>query len=151
LLVGGGIGIAPLPFLARTAIEKGCCVTLLRGATEAEKLCPRHLIPSEVRCITTTDDGSKGEKGFITHLLGSYAEQTDQIFACGPAPMYRTMAKMPELKGKPLQLSLEIRMGCGFGACYGCSIKTKQGLKQICQDGPVFNLEDVLWDEFVDI
>ena len=151
LLVGGGIGIAPLPFLARTAIEKGCSINLLRGASEASQLCPRHLIPNGARCITTTDDGSKGKKGFITYLLGSYAEQADQIFACGPAPMYRTMIKMPQLKGKMVQLSLEMRMGCGFGDCYGCTIKTKQGLKQVCQDGPVFNLDDILWDELVDI
>ncbi len=83
--------------------------------------------------------------------MPEHLEKADQTFACGPLPMYRTMVKMPQLKGKPVQVSLEIRMGCGFGACYGCSIKTKQGLKQICQDGPVFNLEDVLWDEFVDI
>ena len=78
-------------------------------------------------------------------------ENSDQIFACGPTTMYRTMAKMPQLEGKPMQLSMEMRMGCGFGACYSCTIKTKQSLKQVCQDGPVFNLDDILWDELVDI
>ncbi len=151
LLVGGGIGIAPLPFLARTAIEKGCSVNLLLGASTACQLCPIHLIPPEVRCIITTDDGSEGERGFITHLLGSYTERADRVFACGPVPMYRTMAKMPQLKGKPVQLSLEVRMGCGFGACYGCTINTKRGLKQVCKDGPIFEMNDVLWDELADI
>jgi len=65
--------------------------------------------------------------------------------------MYRTMAKIPELKGKPVQVSLEVRMGCGFGLCYGCTVKTKAGSKQICKDGPVFELDEILWDEFVDI
>jgi len=151
LLVGGGIGIAPLPFLAQTAMERNCSVTMLLGASTAAQLCPRHLIPSEIRCITTTDDGSKGTKGFITYLLSSYAERADQVFACGPGPMYRAMAKMPELKDKPVQISLEVRMGCGFGLCYGCTVKTKAGLKQICKDGPVFELNEILWDEFVDI
>jgi dihydroorotate dehydrogenase electron transfer subunit len=151
LLVAGGIGIAPLCFLARVAMENEYEVTMLMGASTVAQLCPRHLIPSEMRCITTTDDGSKGTKGFITYLLSSYAERADQIFACGPSPMYRAMAKMPELKGKSVQISLEIRMGCGLGVCYGCTVKTKQGLKQVCQDGPVFELSDILWDEFLDI
>ena len=151
LLVGGGIGIAPLPFLAQNAMDNGCSVTLLLGATTSCQLCPQHLIPESVNCVFTTDDGTAHTKGFITSLLPDYIEKADQIFACGPAPMYRAMAKMPELKNKPVQLSLEVRMGCGFGACYGCTIKTKQGLKQVCKDGPVFNLEDVLWDELVDI
>ncbi|MCJ7764035.1 MAG: dihydroorotate dehydrogenase electron transfer subunit, partial [Dehalococcoidales bacterium] len=151
LLVGGGIGIAPLPFLARVAMERNCSVTMLLGASTAAQLCPNHLLPSAVECITTTDDGTMGGKGFITDLLPKYIDRADQIFACGPSPMYRAMAKMPELKGKPVQVSLEARMGCGFGLCYGCTVKTKAGLKQICKDGPVFELDEILWDEFVDI
>lgn len=151
LLVGGGIGIAPLPFLALIAMERNCSVTMLLGASTATQLCPDRLLPSTMNCITATDDGSKGEKGFITHLLSSYADRADQIFACGPSPMYRTMAKIPELKDKPIQVSLEVRMGCGFGLCYGCTVKTKTGSKQICKDGPVFELNEILWDELVDV
>ncbi|UCG54067.1 MAG: dihydroorotate dehydrogenase electron transfer subunit [Dehalococcoidia bacterium] len=151
LLVGGGIGIAPLPFMARTSRDRGCSVTMLLGATTAEQLCPHHLIPSSIKCINTTNDGTKGEKGFITDLLPEYIDKADQIFACGPSPMYRVMAKMSELRDKPVQISLEVRMGCGFGLCYGCTIRTKSGLKQVCKDGPVFELNDILWDEFVDI
>ena len=151
LLVGGGIGIAPLPFLARVAMERNCSVTVLLGASTAAQLCPNHLLPSTVECITTTDDGTMGGKGFITDLLPKYKDRADQTFACGPSPMYRAMAKMPELKGKPVQVSLEVRMGCGFGLCYGCTVKAKTGLKQICKDGPVFELGEILWDEFVDI
>jgi dihydroorotate dehydrogenase electron transfer subunit len=61
--------------------------------------------------------------------------------------MYQTMAQMPELRNKPVQISLEVRMGCGLGTCYGCTLKTKSGLKQVCTDGPVFDLDDILWDE----
>ena len=151
LLAGGGIGIAPLPFLARIAQERGCSVTLLLGATTAGQLYPSNLLPSETKCITATDDGTTGVKGFITDLLPEHINFADQVFACGPSPMYRAMAQMPELKGKPVQVSLEARMGCGFGVCYGCTVKTRQGLKQVCQDGPVFNLDDILWNEFADI
>ena len=151
LLVGGGIGIAPLPFLARIAMERNCSVTILLGASTVAQLCPNYLLPSTVRCITATDDGTTGKKCFITDLLPEYIDWADQIFACGPVPMYRTMAKMPELKGKPVQVSLEVRMGCGFGLCYSCTVKTKTGLKQICKDGPVFELDEIPWDEFVDI
>jgi len=150
LLVGGGIGVAPLPFLAQTAMNKGCDVTLLLGAASVCYLCPPHLIPAEVECIMSTDDGTAGVKGFITGVICQHY-LADQIFACGPAPMYRTMAKMRELKGKPVQVSLEARMGCGFGLCYGCTIKTKQGLKQICKDGPVFEMDDIIWSEFADV
>jgi dihydroorotate dehydrogenase electron transfer subunit len=151
LLVGGGIGIAPLPFLARTAMEKGYSVDLLLGAATACQLYPQHLIPPGLNCIFTTDDGTVHTNGFITDLMPEHLEKADQIFTCGPSPMYRTMAKIPELKEKQVQISLEVHMGCGFGVCYGCTIKTKQGLKQVCRDGPVFELNDVLWDEFVDI
>ncbi len=151
LLVGGGIGVAPLPFLAHIAMERNCSITMLLGASTATQLCPNHLLPSTVNCITVTDDGTTGKKGFITDLLPEYIDWADQIFACGPNPMYRAMAKMPELKGKPVQISLEVRMGCGFGLCYGCTVKTKTGLKQVCKDGPLFELDEILWDEFVDV
>jgi len=151
LLLAGGIGIAPLLFVADAAIQQGKEVTLIMGAATGAQLCPESLIQSSINCATATDDGSYGHCGLVTELLPKYLERVDQIFACGPVPMYRTMAQMPELKGKPVQVSLEVRMGCGFGVCYGCTINTKQGLKQVCQDGPVFNLDDILWDEFVDI
>lgn len=151
LLVAGGIGIAPLFFLADAAIKQGKNVTLLMGAATGEQLCPGSFIHRSINCSAATDDGSAGYCGFITDLLPEYINRANQIFACGPSPMYRTMAKMPELKGKPVQVSLEVRMGCGFGVCYGCTVKTKQGLKQVCHDGPVFNLSDILWDELADI
>lgn len=151
LLVGGGIGIAPMSFMASVLKDRGCSVTMLLGAKTADQLCPHHLIPSSIEYITATDDGTKGEKGCITEILPEYIDRADQIFACGPSSMYRIMAKMPELRYKPVQISLEVRMGCGFGLCYGCTIRTKSGLKQVCKDGPVFELNNILWDKFMDI
>jgi dihydroorotate dehydrogenase electron transfer subunit len=151
LLVAGGIGVAPLVFLAQKAVEQGRSITLLLGAATTPQLYPESLLPPEVRLITATEDGSSGQKGMITNLLPDYINLADQLFACGPLPMYKAMAKMPELKGKPVQISLEVRMGCGLGVCYGCTVKTRNGLKQVCQDGPVFDLNDVLWDELKDI
>ncbi len=84
----------------------------------------------------------------ITDLLPGFVDWADQVFACGPMSMYRDMVRQKQelkLEGKPVQVSLEVRMG--RGVCYGCTVKTKGGLKQVCQDGPVFDLDDVLWDE----
>ncbi len=151
LLVAGGMGIAPLMFLAESATSKGKKVTLLLGAQKAETVFPDSLLPAGIQYIVTTDDGSMGIKGRTTDILPDYLDEADRIFACGPAPMYRTMNKYNLLKDKPCQISLEIRMACGMGVCYGCAIKTKQGLNQVCHDGPVFDFADVLWDELVDI
>lgn len=151
LLIAGGMGIAPLAFLAQSAIAESKRITLLLGAQKADTLFPDSLLPSDIKCIVTTDDGSAGIKGRTTDLLPSYLGEADQVFACGPAPMYRTMYKNNLLNNKPCQVSLEVRMACGIGVCYGCTIKTQNGLKQVCHDGPVFEFDDVLWDELVDI
>ena len=154
LLVAGGIGIAPLRFLIDKTLEKGKEVTLLLGAQTSSHLYPESLLPLGIGLAKTTEDGSAGEKGMITDSfrgLVSFAV-ADQVFACGPTGMYREMAsrkKELKIEGKPVQISLEVRMGCGRGVCYGCTVKTKQGLKQVCQDGPVFDLDDILWDELV--
>ena len=149
LLVGGGIGIAPLVFLAQQALNRGCSVTLLLGAPTANQLYPQYLLP-EVKLITTTEDGTAGKRGLITDLLPDFTGGADQIFACGPGSMYQTMAGQKLLKTKPVQVSLEVRMGCGLGVCYGCTVKTKSGLKQVCKDGPIFDLDDILWEELAD-
>lgn len=152
LLVTGGMGIAPLCFLADVAAGEGKKVTLITGARTAAGLLPvsvsQHLfdtgmLPANIHIVNATDDGSEGFKGPATGLIPAYLDGTDQIFACGPVEMYRTMAQMPELKGRPVQISLEIMMGCGMGVCYGCTIKTRSGLKQVCKDGPVFEMGEV--------
>ena len=150
LLVAGGIGIAPLCFLAQKALHQSCSVTLLSGATTTTRLYPNHLLPPRADIITATEDGTTGKKGMITDLLPQFTSQADQIFACGPMAMYLNMAlKKRELKltDKPVQVSLEVRMGCGRGVCYGCTVKTKTRLQLVCQNGPVFNMDDILWDE----
>jgi len=154
LLVAGGIGIAPLYYLAESAVKMKNNVTLLLGAANANQLYLARLLPAGTKCVLTTEDGSIGHKGMVTDLLPDYADWADQIFACGPLPMLRNMAKEKDklgMRNKPVQISLEMRMGCGVGVCYGCTIHTKNGLKQVCKDGPVFSLDDVIWDDFVRI
>ena len=152
LLVAGGIGIAPLRFLADEAVEQGKEVTLLMGAQTSSRLYPERLLPLGIGLAQTTEDGSAGERGMITNSFRGFVSfaVADQVFACGPMPMYRDMVLRKQelrLEEKPVQISLEVRMGCGRGLCYSCTVKTKEGLKQVCKDGPVFNLDDILWDE----
>jgi dihydroorotate dehydrogenase electron transfer subunit len=151
LLIAGGMGIAPLVFLAQEAVSRNYNVTLLCGAASKNELYPKNMLPSQVRYIPATDDGLVGRQGFVTDLLPAYIDRTDQVFACGPVPMYRTLIEKKKelLKGKPAQLSLELRMACGHGVCYGCTVNTARGLKQVCKDGPVFDLEDILIEEVV--
>lgn len=144
LLVAGGVGIAPLIFLAEKAIEDGRKVTLLFGAKTAKQVYPKKLIPEGVDFIPVTQDGLIERKGMVTDMLGDLLDSTDQIFACGPAAMYKAMSQMKVLKGRHVQVSMEARMGCGFGLCNGCSIKTRHGMKRVCDDGPVFELDELI-------
>ncbi|MFB0556929.1 MAG: dihydroorotate dehydrogenase electron transfer subunit [Dehalococcoidia bacterium] len=162
LLVAGGIGIAPLAFLMQYASSQHQ-ITLIQGASTAAQLYPfssagqkrSKLSPSPkgVQFIPVTEDGSMGKKGMATDILPDFLDRADQVYACGPADMYKAMAEMSwrakqsNLKLKKCQVSLEVRMGCGFGACYSCTINTKKGLKQVCRDGPVFELDDIIWQE----
>ena len=149
LLVAGGIGIAPLAFLARQALSEGKSVTLLLGAPTDAGLYPQRLLPGGIETVVATEDGSSGTKGMITDILPDYVDWADQIYACGPLAMYQTIATNNQQRRvrKPVQIALEVRMGCGLGACYGCSIRTRRGMKQVCLDGPVFNLEEIIWQE----
>ncbi len=149
LLVAGGMGIASLYFLAEDKLEKGHSVTLLYGTAIRNPYLEGRLT-SGIKLFTATEDGRSGYHGKVTDLIPKYIDWADQIFACGPLPMYRDVARRKEelkLEEKPVQVSLEVRMGCGLGVCYGCTVKTKSGLKQVCKDGPVFELDDILWDE----
>jgi dihydroorotate dehydrogenase electron transfer subunit len=149
LLVAGGIGIAPLTFLAQQALTQEKSVALLLGAHAKDELYPQKLLPSEIETIITTEDGSYGEKGKVTDILSKYVNWADQIYACGPLAMYKTIAgeRQQWRNKKPVQVSLEVRLGCGIGACFGCSIRTKYGMKQVCRNGPVFNLDEVILEE----
>lgn len=149
LLVAGGMGFAPLRFLADRAVSDGRDVTLLLGAKTASELYPANLMPQGIKVVAVTEDGSAGEKGLVTRFLGPCAGNADQVFACGPEPMYRSLLRDRSAWPKHLraQVSLEVRMGCGVGACLSCTIKTKSGPRHACKDGPVFDLDDVLWGE----
>ena len=163
LLVAGGIGIAPLVFLMQHASSQHQ-ITIIHGASTAAQLYPFSLgesgkrgklppSPKGVQFIPVTEDGSMGKKSMATDILPDFLDRADQVYACGPADMYKAMAKMSlrakqsNLKIRKGQVSLEVRMGCGFGACYSCTINTKKGLKQVCRDGPVFELDDIIWQE----
>jgi len=152
LLVAGGIGIAPLYSLASSASKEGYSITILSGARTLIQLYLKEYQYQSIKAefVMATEDGTTGEKGVITNLIPKYIEWADQIFACGPMPMYRDMVLRKQelgLEGKSVQVSLEVRMGCGLGVCFGCTVKTKSGLKQVCKDGPIFDLEDIIWDE----
>lgn len=145
LLVAGGIGIAPLVALAENELARGAHITLILGAPTQDQLYPPHLLPHGIDVLVATEDGSVGEKGMATDLLANFTGKADQVFACGPVAMYEVMSSQTSIKGKSVQVSMEARMGCGFGVCLGCSIETRQGMKLVCQDGPVFELEDIIW------
>jgi dihydroorotate dehydrogenase electron transfer subunit len=149
LLIAGGIGIAPLFFLTQKALSEGKSVKLLLGARTKDGIYPKKLLPSITETVITTEDGSDGEKGKLTDILYKYIDWADQIYACGPLAMYKAIAEQRQgwPEKKPVQVSLEVRIGCGIGACFGCSLKTKNGMKRVCLDGPVFNLEEVLLEE----
>jgi dihydroorotate dehydrogenase electron transfer subunit len=147
LLAAGGIGIAPLVFLSQKALSEGKSVKLLLGARKKDGLYPKELLPKGIDLLTTTE--YDGEKAKVTDILPKYIDWADQIYACGPLAMYQSIAEQSkQWQGKnSIQVSLEVRIGCGIGACFGCSIKTKKGMKQVCRDGPVFNLDEVLLEE----
>lgn len=149
LIVAGGIGIAPLRYLAEYALSQGINVTLLMGARTGNALYPTDILPSVMQTVIVTDDGSSGEKASVIDLIPRYISKADQVFACGPVAMYLAMQGTIQQwpADKPVQVSLEVRMGCGFGVCYGCSIRTRHGMKRICKEGPVFNIKDIIWQE----
>jgi dihydroorotate dehydrogenase electron transfer subunit len=148
LLVAGGVGVAPLLALAEYAKASGLKFKLVIGEKSAAKIYPKHLLPKGIKPFVTTEDGSIGQKGMVTDLLPEFAPEADQIFVCGPLPMYKAMAKMGKKLGdKPTQVLLETVMGCGVGACLSCSIETKRGRRLVCKDGPVFEFGDILWDK----
>lgn len=145
LLVAGGLGVAAVIALADEAIAAGKSVTLLQGARSSDNLYPPELLPPEVEALSATDDGSTGQHGYVTDLIPQHLTWADQIFACGPTPMFAGMARvMREARSrKPVQALLEERMGCGTGICYGCAVFTRRGVRLVCKDGPRFELRQV--------
>ena len=141
LLVGGGIGTAPLYLLARRLKERGVSPTVILGFnTASEIIYEKEFKALGLRTLVTTVDGSYGTPGFVTDALPLLASGYDYCFACGPMPMLRALA--PKL-ASPAQFSLEERMGCGTGICMGCTCPQLTGTKRICKDGPVFRLDEI--------
>jgi len=149
LLVAGGIGIAPLVWLADDAVASGHNVTMVVGARSAAHVYPSTLLPAEVEVVVTTDDGSAGRHGFATEPFGELLEWCDQAFACGPNAMFASMAAVARRARvrRSVQVLLEERMGCGTGICYGCAVEARvrggRAMKLVCKDGPRFELRDV--------
>lgn len=144
LLVGGGLGIAPLLFLAKRLPEQP--VFLIGGRSEREVFWKELLAPLAEKIYVTTDDGSFGTKGFTTTLLPDVlAKETPaRVVTCGPTVMMQGIAKIVRDAGLPCEVSLEKRMACGIGVCLGCTFETTRGTrKKVCVDGPVFDAKEV--------
>lgn len=140
LLIGGGVGVPPMYNLCKKLIECGQKPTVILGFNTKEEIFYENefkALGAEVR--VTTVDGSYGVKGFVTD---AFPEEYDYFYTCGPMPMFKAIEAKATTSG---QYSFEERMGCGFGACMGCSCKTKYGSKRICKDGPVLKREEIIW------
>lgn len=140
LLIGGGVGVPPLYKLAKTLIKEGKNVSVILGFNTASEIFYEDEFKALGAEVTvTTVDGSYGVKGFVTNAL---PENYSYVYTCGPEPMLKAVYNSIKTSG---QFSFEERMGCGFGACMGCSCKTKYGNKRICKDGPVLTKEEIIW------
>ena len=147
LLVGGGLGIAPLVFLAATSQHP---LKLIYAARTNEQLfCPdENLQIPGVTILEVTEDGSRGSKGLATDLVNALVDEVDAVFACGPRPMLAAISVIATRSRKPCWISLEEYMACGVGACYGCSVATKSGYQRVCKEGPVFPAGEVIFNDF---
>jgi len=146
LLVGGGIGVAPLVWFADTLIADGREVTMVLGGRSDAQIYPASLLPSEVELVVATEDGSLGETGRVTAPFERLLPWCDQAFACGPEPMFEALYNVTRDSGtnKPVQGLMEARMACGLGICYSCAVfPRKGGVKLVCHDGPMFDLRDL--------
>ena len=143
VLAGGGIGIAPLYGLAQRMLERGQTPTVALGfRTGKDAFYLEEFAALGCRLLIATEDGSLGVKGFVTDCIKAVPE-CDYVLACGPLPMLKAVHALPQLRGG--QFSFEARMGCGFGACMGCTVPTKDGYKRVCKDGPILYKEEIVW------
>ncbi len=142
LLIGGGVGVPPLYMCAKKLIAEGKKVTVILGFNSAEEVFYKDEFEAlDARVLVATADGSVGTKGFVTDAMKE-VEGYSYFFTCGPEPMLKAVYNATSTSG---QFSFEERMGCGFGACVGCTCKTKYGNKRICKDGPVLVKEEIIW------
>ncbi|MFI3248310.1 MAG: dihydroorotate dehydrogenase electron transfer subunit [Rikenellaceae bacterium] len=142
LLVGGGVGIPPLYNLCKVLVANGKRATVVLGFNNAsEAFMVERFEALGAKVVVTTADGSMGTKGFVTAALKGLT--FDYVYSCGPIPMLKALYDATPDVGA--EFSFEERMGCGFGACVGCTCKTKYGYKRICKDGPVLDREEIIW------
>lgn len=143
LLVGGGVGVPPLYRLAKELLAQGKKVSVVLGFnTAAEVFYADEFRQLGAEVYVSTADGSVGVKGFVTDAIRESGVAFDYFYACGPLPMLKALCDNCAQRG---ELSFEERMGCGFGACMGCSCKTLTGNKRICKEGPVMRREEIIW------
>ena len=143
LLIGGGVGVPPMYMLAKKLIEQGKKVSVILGFnTKDEIFYEQEFKKLGAEVTVATADGSYGVKGFVTDAMADM--DYSYFYTCGPEPMLKAIYKVAKTSG---QFSFEERMGCGFGACMGCSCKTVTGYKRICKDGPVLEKEEILWEK----
>jgi len=143
VLLGGGVGVPPMYLLAKELIAQGKKVSVILGFnTRSEVFYEQEFLALGAEVTVTTVDGSYGIKGFVTDALSNM--DYTYFYTCGPEPMLKAVYRAAKTSG---QMSFEKRMGCGFGACMGCSCKTITGYKRICKEGPVMKKEEILWED----
>lgn len=155
IIVAGGIGVAPLVALAEKLVRSPQSIVhrkpliLIGARTKNDILCEGEFRKLGCEVKVSTDDGSRGFKGPVTDLLRDLPSTMDcrlrTIYACGPEPMLKAVARVARRRGIEAYASLEEHIACGVGACLGCAIKTRSGYKLVCKDGPVFNLKEMIW------
>ena len=145
LLVGGGVGVAPLLYQGAFLKSLGVKPTFLLGARTSKDLLMLDEFRKYGEVYITTEDGSEGEKGFVTQHTILQKQRFDLIQTCGPTPMMRAVARYAYQQGIDCEVSLENMMACGLGACLCCVEKTTEGNLCVCKEGPVFNIKRLLW------
>lgn len=141
VLVGGGVGIPPMYMLCKKIVDEGKKAAVILGFNSADEVfMVEEFKKTGAEVLVATADGSVGEKGFVTDILKDL--DYTYFYTCGPMPMFKAIESIAKTSG---QYSFEERMGCGFGACMGCTCKTKYGNKRICKDGPVLEREEIVW------
>jgi dihydroorotate dehydrogenase electron transfer subunit len=149
ILVAGGMGVAPLVFLAEK-LKVNKCLVLIGARTKEQLICANDFKRLGCKVKLATDNGSAGFKGRVTDLLkkelAALGCRGSTIYSCGPEPMLKAVSRLAKNYNIPAQLSLEAHMSCGFGACLGCVVNTLGGYKRVCKEGPVFNANDIIWE-----
>jgi dihydroorotate dehydrogenase electron transfer subunit len=154
ILIAGGMGVAPIFFLAEQITNdypKFDIEVLVGSRTAKQLLCENEFKKLGCSVKISTDDGSRGFRGKVTQLLENMLsdslirQERPMLYACGPRPMLRKVYRLVSEYKIPAQISLEEHMACGIGACFGCAVKTREGFKRVCKEGPVFNAGEIVW------